>query len=132
MALGRYNYNSIKNINLKETLDSLKILTSQYLRNKNSFRSYVNSQAFQFVPSILFRSIQKLIPSISPSDLLPSKKVGIRPQLFDVQSSTIVDDFVCIDGPSSSHVLNSISPAFTASFSMADLIIDEHLLKNKI
>ena len=35
------------------------------------------------------------------------------------------DDFLCLRGPSSTHVLNAISPAFTASFALADLILDQ-------
>ena len=33
--------------------------------------------------------------------------------------------FVCINEENSTHVLNAISPAFTSSFELADLIIDK-------
>ena len=53
-----------------------------------------------------------------------SQKVGIRSQLFNTSSQRLEDDFLCLPGPSSTHVLNAISPAFTASFALADLILD--------
>ena len=34
-----------------------------------------------------------------------------------------IKDFKMENGVSSTHILNAISPAFTASFSLADLII---------
>ena len=35
------------------------------------------------------------------------------------------DDFLCLSGSGSTHILNAISPAFTASFALADLILDQ-------
>ena len=54
-----------------------------------------------------------------------SDKVGIRSQLFDLKNSKLEEDFLCLSGIASTHVLNTISPAFTASFALADLIIDK-------
>ena len=51
-------------------------------------------------------------------------KMGIRSQLFNHTNQRLGDDFLCLPGPASTHVLNAISPAFTASFALADLIID--------
>ena len=56
--------------------------------------------------------------------LIPSQKVGIRAQLYDRKSGSLVQDFRLEQGPHSTHVLNAISPAFTASFALADLILD--------
>jgi len=39
----------------------------------------------------------------------------------------LVDDFVMINNKHSTHVVNAISPAFTASFSLADLILDKSI-----
>ena len=54
-----------------------------------------------------------------------SQKVGIRSQLFNKQTQHLEDDFLCLSGKRSTHVLNAISPAFTASFELADLIINQ-------
>ena len=53
-----------------------------------------------------------------------SSKVGIRPQLYDKNNRKLVQDFVMLDGPISTHVVNVVSPAFTASFELADYILD--------
>jgi HAD superfamily hydrolase (TIGR01662 family) len=51
--------------------------------------------------------------------------VGIRSQLFNRSKQRLEDDFLCLPGPASTHVLNAISPAVTASFGLADLILDQ-------
>ena len=38
------------------------------------------------------------------------------------------DDFICVSTKESCHVLNAISPAFTASFALGDLIINKSSL----
>ncbi len=71
------------------------------------------------------RAAQQLIPELRSEYLEPSQKVGIRSQLFNTKKQLLEDDFLCCPGPTSTHVLNAISPAFTASFALADLILDE-------
>ena len=47
------------------------------------------------------------------------------------EDNKIVDDFLCISESNSTHVLNAISPAFTSSFELADLIIDRSNVNKK-
>ena len=74
----------------------------------------------------MIRAAKKLIPSINAEDLEISSKVGIRPQLFNKNTQKLENDFLTVKGQSSTHILNAISPAFTASFAFADLIIDNN------
>jgi len=53
-------------------------------------------------------------------------KVGIRSQIFDPKAQSLVNDFVVVDEHRTVHVLNAISPAFTASFAFANYLIDQH------
>ena len=78
-------------------------------------------QSFQ---PFLIKAAKKLIPSLKSEFIEPSNKVGIRAQLFNLKDGNLIDDFLCINGRNSTHVLNAISPAFTASFELADLIIN--------
>jgi hypothetical protein len=84
----------------------------------------VHEQAFLALPPLLLKAAQELIPSLRAEHIEISKKVGIRSQLFNHSSQRLEDDFLCLPGHASTHVLNAISPAFTASFALADLIID--------
>ena len=74
-----------------------------------------------------FKSAKLLIPKLEISDLIPSQKVGIRPQLYSKKTKKLVKDFHIEFIEDHLHVLNAISPAFTAGFAFADFLLDEYL-----
>jgi L-2-hydroxyglutarate oxidase len=127
-AWGRENYRGLQALEPAMAAANLAVLARQYLANRGSFRRYVHEQAFLALPPLLLRAAQQLIPAVRAEHLELSQKVGIRSQLFNHANQRLVDDFLCLPGPASTHVLNAISPAFTASFALADLILDQALL----
>jgi len=124
-AWGRENYRGLQAIEPAMAAANLGVLSLQYLANRGGFRRYVHEQAFLALPPLLIRAAQELIPAVRSEHIELSQKVGIRSQLFNRQTERLEDDFLCLPGPSSTHVLNAISPAFTASFALADLILGE-------
>tara|TARA_Y100001954_G_C15795031_1_gene597150 strand:- start:192 stop:1424 length:1233 start_codon:yes stop_codon:yes gene_type:complete len=126
-AFGRENYRGLQAIEPIMATRNLGIIARQYLANRGGFRRYVHEQALLGIPVMLIRAAQELIPSVRPGDIELSQKVGIRSQLYNRETEQLEDDFLCLPGPASTHVLNAISPAFTASFALADLIIDQAL-----
>ena len=125
-ALGRENYYDLENIEPFSAANNLLCLFNQYVKNEGGFRKYVHQQSLLFLKPLMLREAKKLIPSIQSSDLEFSKKVGIRPQLFNQRNNKLENDFMCLKGKNSTHIMNAISPAFTASFSLADYIIQEN------
>jgi len=123
-AWGRENYRGLQALEPAMAAANLTVLARQYLANRGGFRRYVHEQAFLALPPLLLRTAQQLIPSVRAEHLELSQKVGIRSQLFNRHTQRLEDDFLCLPGPASTHVLNAISPAFTASFALADLILD--------
>ena len=126
LALGRENYSTFRNIDPIASTINLLLLGRQYLTNKEGFRKYVHEQSMLFLKPLMINSARKLIPSINSEDLKISTKVGIRSQLFNKKDQKLENDFITLKGISSTHILNAISPAFTASFALADLIIDKN------
>ena len=124
LALGSENYSGLQNIEFFNSLKNISFVANQYLKGKGNFRNYVHNQMPLFLPPLLYRSAKELIPKLKRNDIQFSEKVGIRAQLYNNITNKIVDDFLCINGSNSTHILNTISPAFTASFALADLIID--------
>ncbi len=123
-AWGRENYQGFESVEPVMAANNAALLLRQYLANRGGFRKYVHEQAFLTLPHLLVKAAQQLIPSIRREHIELSQKVGIRSQLFNHTNQHLEDDFLCLLGPNSTHVLNAISPAFTASFSLADLIIE--------
>ena len=123
-ALGRYNYRALEGIEPLNACSNIYQIAKQYFLNKGGFRKYTHEQLFLALPYLLHKSAQELVPSIRSEHIERSKKIGIRSQLYNLMTQKLENDFLCLEGENSTHVLNAISPAFTASFSLADLIIN--------
>ena len=124
-AFGRENYYGFNGFEPRMAIDNCFLLAKQYLHNKDGFRKYVNEQAFLSFAPLFLKSAKELIPELKKEHIEISEKVGIRAQLFNLKTLKLENDFLSIEGNSSTHLLNTISPAFTASFALADLIIDK-------
>lgn len=123
-ALGRENYRGVNSIEPLNSLKNLAILTNNYLNNFNGIRKYIHEQAFLSLKPLFIRAAKELVPKLEAKHIALSEKVGIRAQLYNSKSNKLEDDFLLLEGQSSTHILNAISPAFTASFELADLIIN--------
>lgn len=123
-AWGRENYRGLEGVEPLMAARFLADLASQWWRNAGGFRRYAREQALHGLKPLFLKAAQELVPGLRSEHLIPSAKVGIRAQLYDRRSGTLVQDFRLEQGPASTHVLNAISPAFTASFALADLILN--------
>jgi L-2-hydroxyglutarate oxidase len=124
-AWGRENYRGLEGIEPLMAFEFFGDLASQWWRNSGGFRRYAREQLLQGLKPLFLKSAQALVPGLRSEHLIPSQKVGIRAQLYDRQSGILVHDFRLEQGRASTHVLNAISPAFTASFALADLIVTQ-------
>lgn len=71
-----------------------------------------------FSLSLLARDLQRLIPAIRETDLIPGP-AGVRAQALDPQGN-LLDDFAFAEAEGALFVLNAPSPAATASFAIGD------------
>jgi (S)-2-hydroxyglutarate dehydrogenase len=69
------------------------------------------------------RSLQKLIPEVQASDLVPCH-AGVRAQAL-MNDGKLVDDFLIIHGQNCVHVCNAPSPAATSSIEIGKAIVAE-------
>ncbi|HSF58750.1 MAG TPA: L-2-hydroxyglutarate oxidase [Candidatus Binatia bacterium] len=72
--------------------------------------------------SAFVRALQKLLPEIRESDLVPGG-AGVRAQAVSA-SGALVDDFVIKESRNAVHVLNAPSPGATASLAIGQAITD--------
>jgi len=123
-ALGRENYSGIDGIKFVDGINILYRLSKMYYKNKQKFRNYVHHEAINNIKSRFTRSAQMLVVGLTKKDLLVSDKKGIRPQLVNKITGELVMDLKIEETRNTIHILNAISPAFTASFSFAELIVN--------
>lgn len=121
-AFGRENYGLVSGIDA----EAPKILlTDAVLFFTNpKFRSVALTEPRKYCLPFFFKDAAALVHTLDPKDLMPSPKVGIRPQLVNWQTRELVMDFMMIRDRNNLHVLNPISPAFTSSMDLAKTIAD--------
>jgi L-2-hydroxyglutarate oxidase len=92
---------------------------------KKYFKTGISEMYRSLNKRVFLKEILEYIPNIEMNDLKP-RVSGVRAQAVS-SSGDLVDDFVFQEGEQSLHVLNSPSPAATASFA-----IGEHIAKKVI
>ena len=128
-VFGREQYNGILGDNLKESISLIFNFSKKIIFNENKLRTLALQELSLLTKCGFFNQIKKMFNNINQNDLeLSDQKVGIRSQIFDPQSKNLVNDFVVINQKNTTHVLNAISPAWSASFAFADHLINEAAL----
>ncbi|MHB8621946.1 MAG: L-2-hydroxyglutarate oxidase [Sulfuricaulis sp.] len=123
-ALGRENYGLFQGIRTTEALKIGWRMATMYAWNRFNFRHLVHTETKKYCKSHFVKAVRKLVPEVTLADLVPCNKVGIRPQLVNVRDMKLEMDYIVQQTPTSLHVLNAISPAFTSSFAFAQLLVD--------
>jgi len=123
-AFGRENYGLLEGIDA----EGFPIAASNAVLffSNAKFRSVALSEPRKYLFHFFFRDAKKLVKNLSPSDIEPSGKVGIRAQLVDWNTKELVMDFLVARDGETLHILNPVSPAFTCSLSLARQIVDSH------
>jgi len=126
-VFGRESYNFLKNFKLSEISELLPSFLYKIIKNQNNLRNLALREIKMLTKHGLVNEIKKLIKNVEVKDLVYyEEKTGIRSQIFDNKSENLINDFVVKKFNNNQlHVLNAVSPAFTASFAFADYLIGE-------
>ncbi len=126
-ALGRENYDGLRQVDWTDLPIIGAHLLNQYRLNRQGFRTYTHQEAFRFFKGNFVKAAKALVPDLNDADLIASPKVGIRPQLLHREEQALVMDFLIESGHHSTHILNAVSPAFTSAFAFARLVVEQYL-----
>jgi L-2-hydroxyglutarate oxidase LhgO len=75
-------------------------------------------------PKNLINEAKKLVKKLR-GDFKPYPP-GIRAQLLNKKTNALIMDFLVEKNDNQIHILNAVSPAFTASFAFAEYVIEEY------
>ncbi len=126
-VIGRENYQGLDGVTLWDGLSLTASLVGKFLKNTNGLRTLSIREMKLMRLTGVCNELSKIITGVEPRSLERSLvKVGIRSQIFDVKTQHLVNDFVVVPDERVVHVLNAISPAFTASFAFAEYILDTY------
>jgi len=124
-ALGRENYGIFEGIKLSEGFTIGRQLLSMYKGNRENFRRLVHEEMKKYYKPFFLSAAQKLMSILESGDLESSNKIGIRPQLINLNTQALEMDYIVEKDERTLHVLNSISPAFTSSLAFCEYIVDQ-------
>jgi L-2-hydroxyglutarate oxidase LhgO len=123
-ALGRENYGILAGAG-REAFALAAVDAVLFFANPR-FREVALVEPRKYVPAFFHRDAARLVRGYVPADFPADPKVGIRAQLVDWRTKALVMDFLVEAKDEAVHVLNPISPAFTASMEIAARVAREH------
>jgi len=126
-VIGRENYQGLQGISFGDGLLLSAALITKFVQNTNGFRTLAMRELKLMRMHGVCDELSKILTGVEPAHLEQSlAKVGIRSQIFDSTTQHLVNDFVVVPDERAIHILNAISPAFTASFAFAKYILNEY------
>ena len=123
-AFGRENYKGWEGVTPRELVRIAGLLAQQYVAGRDGFRRLTWQEGRRLFKPWFVEAAQALLPRLRAEHLECTDKVGIRAQLLDKDTGKLVTDFLVERGPSSTHILNAISPAFTSAFPFARHVVE--------
>lgn len=126
-ALWRENYGLRERFVFAEFVEIVAREAGLFLSNRFNFRELAIREISKYRRPVLVREARKLVNHLDPSRFTGPIRPGIRAQLLNLKTRTLVMDFMVEQAEKSTHVLNAVSPAFTSAFSFAEYIVDESL-----
>lgn len=104
---------------LKDTSEALAFIGTWKFLSRH-WRFGLDEYRRAFSKRLFLNRLQKLVPSLEMSDLVPGRS-GVRAMALDPDGQ-MVDDFRIETGPGSIHVLNAPSPAATAGLAIGESV----------
>ncbi len=123
-AFWKENYEGFSNFDFNEMVKTLFYETRLLISNTSNFRGLAYEEIKKYYGRYLKDQASLLVKKIDKNKFGSFLQPGIRAQLLDKGKMSLVQDFVLEYGNNSVHILNSVSPAFTCSFSFSKFIVD--------
>lgn len=124
-AFWKENYGGVANFDFNELVKTLYYESRLFISNSFNFRQLAFDEMKKYYSSYLKDQASLLVKNIDKTKFGGFLQPGIRAQLLDRDKMSLVMDFILEYGDNSAHILNSVSPAFTCSFSFSKFIVDQ-------
>lgn len=126
-AFWRENYHGVDGFVFSEFCEIMSTQFKLFKDNRFNFRELAIEELRKFNPSYLKDLASKLVKNIDLAAFRKWGKPGIRAQLLDLKTLSLVQDFVVEEGENSIHILNAVSPAFTCSFPFSEWVVNRYM-----
>jgi L-2-hydroxyglutarate oxidase len=126
-ALWRENYAALKNFKLSEFMQVASYETKLFFLNSFGFRELAFEEIKKYQRGYFIGLAADMVKTVNKEHFNEWSRPGIRAQLLDVRTNRLVHDFIVESDKSSVHILNAVSPAFTASFPFSRWVVDKYI-----
>ena len=123
----RENYNGLENFSFEELIQILYWELILFLTNKSNFRKLALEEFRKYWKPFLQKQAELISQNVNVKLFKKWSKPGIRAQLLNVRTKELVMDFVVEKGDNDIHILNAVSPAFTASFPFTRWVVEKFI-----
>lgn len=124
----RENYSGFSGFKMNEFKEIVYWNIKLFLKNP-LFRATAFEELTKYIKILMVKEASKLVKFMESASLWEWAKPGIRPQLLNINTLELVQDFLVEADKTSVHVLNAVSPAFTASFPFSRYVVENYVLK---
>lgn len=124
-AFWRENYQGLKRFNSSEMLKIMRWQAMLFAHNAFGFRRLAFEEILKYNKRHLVSLAGKLVKQLDRKGFSEWSTPGIRAQLLNTKTLSLVQDFVIEGDTRSIHVLNAISPAFTCSIPFANWVVTQ-------
>lgn len=126
-CLSRENYSWLENWRFNEMKEVILTELKLFISNSFNFRDLALTELKKQSKSGLIRYAKDLVQDIDAFQFTDWGLPGIQPRLYNMERQEIMDDFLVEQSGNSLHVVNSVSPAFTASFAFSEYLVNSYL-----
>jgi L-2-hydroxyglutarate oxidase LhgO len=126
-ALWRENYEALKNFKFNEFIQVASYETKLFLLNSFGFRELAFEEIKKYQRDYFIGLAADMVKTIDRRHFNEWTRPGIRAQLLDVRTNKLVQDFIVESDKNSVHILNAVSPAFTASFPFSRWVVENYM-----
>ncbi len=126
-AFWRENYQGIKNIKPQEFFSIVQKEMQLFFTNAFDFRRLAFEEIRKYNRKHFIQLAAKLVHQIDFSKFNEWSKPGIRAHLLNLKTNELVQDFIIEGDDTSIHILNAVSPAFTAAIPFTKYVIEKYI-----
>jgi (S)-2-hydroxyglutarate dehydrogenase len=126
-AFWRENYRALSGFNAREMLDIVRWQAVLFARNAFGFRTMAIEEMRKYSKRYLVGHAMRMAKNLDASRFNEWTTPGIRAQLLDTRTLSLVQDFVVEGDGKSVHVLNANSPAFTSSIPFTRWMVEQRI-----
>ena len=126
-AFWRENYHGLSKFKWNELLHILGYETKLWWENRFNFRALAIEEMRKYHKGHFVDLAEKMVHSIDKTGFTEWSKPGIRAQLLNTKTLSLLQDFVVEGDQNTTHVLNAVSPAFTGSFPFGEWVVEQYL-----